>query len=34
MLVSSHILGEVEQVADSVSIIGHGRLLASGRWPR
>ena len=30
MLVSSHILGEVEQVADTVSIIGHGRLLASG----
>jgi ABC-type multidrug transport system ATPase subunit len=30
VLVSSHILGEVEQVADSVSIIGHGRLLASG----
>ena len=31
VLVSSHILGEVEQVADMVSIIGHGRLLASGR---
>jgi ABC-2 type transport system ATP-binding protein len=31
VLVSSHILGEVEQVADTVSIIGHGRLLASGR---
>jgi len=30
VLVSSHILAEVEQVADSVSIIGHGRLLASG----
>ena len=30
MLVSSHILDEVEQVADTVSIIGHGRLLASG----
>ena len=30
VLVSCHILGEVEQVADSVSIIGHGRLLASG----
>ncbi len=30
VLVSSHILGEVEQVADTVSIIGHGRLLASG----
>jgi ABC-2 type transport system ATP-binding protein len=30
VLVSSHILDEVEQVADSVSIIGHGRLLASG----
>jgi len=31
VLVSSHILDEVEQVADTVSIIGHGRLLASGR---
>lgn len=31
VLVSSHILAEVEQVADTVSIIGHGRLLASGR---
>ncbi len=31
VLVSSHILGEVQQVADTVSIIGHGRLLASGR---
>jgi len=31
VLVSSHILGEVEQLADTVSIIGHGRLLASGR---
>jgi ABC-type multidrug transport system ATPase subunit len=31
VLVGSHILDEVEQVADSVSIIGHGRLLASGR---
>ena len=30
VLVSSHILGEVEQVADTVSIIGRGRLLASG----
>ncbi len=30
VLVSSHILSEVEQVADTVSIIGHGRLLASG----
>jgi len=30
VLVSSHILAEVEQVADTVSIIGHGRLLASG----
>ncbi|MBI9113514.1 ABC transporter ATP-binding protein [Sanguibacter suaedae] len=31
VLVSSHILAEVEQVADTVSIIGHGRLIASGR---
>ena len=30
VLVSSHILGEVEQVADTVSIVGRGRLLASG----
>jgi ABC-2 type transport system ATP-binding protein len=31
VLVSSHILAEVEQVADTVSIIGHGRLLAEGQ---
>ena len=31
VLVSSHILNEVQQVADTVSIIGRGRLLASGR---
>ena len=30
VLVSSHILSEVQQVADTVSIIGRGRLLASG----
>ena len=30
VLVSSHILSEVEQVADTVSIIGRGRLLTSG----
>ena len=30
VLVSSHILGEVEQIADTVSIIGRGRLLATG----
>ncbi|NUO35515.1 MAG: ATP-binding cassette domain-containing protein [Terrabacter sp.] len=30
VLVSSHILAEVEQVADTVSIIGHGALLAEG----
>jgi len=31
VLVSSHILAEVEQVADTVSIIGRGQLLATGR---
>ena len=31
VLVSSHILSEVQQVADTVSIIGRGRLLASGQ---
>ncbi len=31
VLVSSHILAEVEQVADTVSIIGRGKLLAEGR---
>lgn len=30
VLVSSHILAEVEQVADTVTIIGRGRLLAAG----
>ena len=30
VLLSSHILAEVQQVCDSVSIIGRGRLLASG----
>jgi ABC-2 type transport system ATP-binding protein len=30
VLLSSHILAEVQQVCDSVSIIGQGRLLASG----
>lgn len=30
MLLSSHILAEVQQVCRSVSIIGNGRLLASG----
>jgi ABC-2 type transport system ATP-binding protein len=30
VLISSHILAEVEQVADTVSIIGHGALLAEG----
>lgn len=30
VLVSSHILAEVEQIADTISIIGHGKLLASG----
>ncbi|QNN53212.1 ABC transporter ATP-binding protein [Nocardioides mesophilus] len=31
VLLSSHILAEVQQVCESVSIIGEGRLLASGR---
>ncbi|MDN5797774.1 MAG: ATP-binding cassette domain-containing protein [Intrasporangium sp.] len=31
VLVSSHILAEVEQIADTVSIIGRGELLAEGR---
>jgi ABC-type multidrug transport system ATPase subunit len=31
VLVSSHILSEVQQIADTVSIIGRGRLLAEGR---
>ncbi|HET9871659.1 MAG TPA: ATP-binding cassette domain-containing protein [Propionibacteriaceae bacterium] len=31
VLVSSHILPEVQQVADTVSIIGRGRLLAEGQ---
>lgn len=30
VLVSSHILGEIEQVADSLTIIGRGRVLAEG----
>ncbi|MDO4718916.1 MAG: ATP-binding cassette domain-containing protein, partial [Propionibacteriaceae bacterium] len=30
VLVSSHLLGEIEQVATSVSIIGRGRVLAEG----
>jgi ABC-type multidrug transport system ATPase subunit len=30
VLVSSHLLGEVEQVADTISIISRGRLLAAG----
>ena len=30
VLLSSHILAEVQQVCHSVSIIGHGRMLASG----
>jgi ABC-2 type transport system ATP-binding protein len=31
VLLSSHLLAEVQQVCDSVSIIGHGRLLGGGR---
>nr|WP_216077836.1 ATP-binding cassette domain-containing protein [Isoptericola sediminis] len=31
VLVSSHILAEVQQVADSVSIVARGRLIAEGR---
>ena len=30
VLLSSHILAEVQQVCDSMTIIGHGRVLASG----
>lgn len=30
VLLSSHILSEIEQVADSVSVIGRGRILAEG----
>jgi len=30
VILSSHILAEVQQVCDHVSIIGHGRMLASG----
>jgi ABC-2 type transport system ATP-binding protein len=30
VLVSSHLLGEVEQIADTISIISRGRLLAAG----
>ena len=30
VLLSSHILAEVQQVCDSATIIGHGRMLASG----
>jgi ABC-2 type transport system ATP-binding protein len=31
VLLSSHILAEVQQVCDSATIIGHGRMLASGQ---
>jgi ABC-2 type transport system ATP-binding protein len=31
VLLSSHILAEVQQVCDSATIIGHGRMLATGR---
>ena len=31
VLLSSHILAEVQQVCDSATIIGHGRLLATGK---
>lgn len=34
VLVSSHLLGEVEQVADSLTIIGRGRVLAEGNLSR
>jgi len=32
VLVSSHLLGEVEQIADTISIISRGRLLAPAPW--
>lgn len=32
VLVSSHILHEIEEIADSVLLIGQGRLLAQGSW--
>lgn len=31
VLLSSHILAEVQQICDSATIIGHGRMLATGR---
>lgn len=31
VLISSHLLAEIEQVADSVTIISHGRIVAEGR---
>ncbi len=34
VLLSSHILAEVQQVCDSATIIGNGRMLASGQGRR
>ena len=33
VLVSSHLLSEMAQMADEVIVIDHGRLIRQGRWP-